>query len=307
MIDSADISVVMQGPMAHEGDDLFPLPKTITAVRAIRALLPASQIILSTWEGENTRFVDGVDELLLSQDPGAQGVKDGFIPNNLNRQIVSTHAGLMKVTRKYALKIRSDIVLTSLDFIRHFECGANRPKTEHCVFESRIACNNFSSRNPFSGSSAAYAYHPSDHVHFGLAGDVARLWSIPLQSIEEATWFDSHPRPVNLRLHETSRLAPEQYLWATCLELNGRPVDLVDFADRRPEVVSLSERYLDANFIFIPDSQYAFSFRKYQTYHHGCFEYIRRNSIRPLSRYRRVEIARSYLVALARLVRHSFR
>jgi len=305
MLDSKDISVVMQGPVVHEGSDAFPFPLTLTALRKIRALLPDAQIILSTWEGENTSYLDSANEVVMNPDPGAQKGAPEMIPNNVNRQIASTLGGLRKCMRSHTLKIRSDIVLQSLDFIRHFESGLRQPKSEFAIFRSRIVANNFSSRNPLIRSPAAYAYHPSDHVHFGFTEDLLKLWDIPLQPAEEAAWFDHHPRPITLRLHETSRLAPEQYLFLTALTKNGRRVELVDFADSRPAIVQQSESYLEGNFIFITDRRFAIHFPKYHNFHHDKFEYLRRNSLAPPPTLRRVEIAKSHLVALGRLLTSS--
>lgn len=305
MLDSKEITVVMQGPVVHEGNDAFPFPLTLTALRKIRALLPDAQIILSTWEGENISYIDSANEVVLNPDPGAQGVAPGMTPNNVNRQIVSTCGGLKKATRRHTLKIRSDIVLQSLDFISHFENGLQQPKSDFTIFNSRIVANNFSSRNPLIRSPAAYAYHPSDHVHFGFTEDLLKLWNIPLHRREEAAWFNHHHRPINLRLHETSRLAPEQYLFLTALAQNGRNIELIDFADSRPEIIRQSEFYLEGNFIFIPDRRFAIHFPKYHTFHHDCYEYLRRDSLATAPAFRRVEIAKSHLVALGRLLKQS--
>ena len=305
MIKSKDISVVMQGPVMHEGVDAFPFPLTHTALRKVRALLPDAQIILSTWEGENTSYLDSADEVVLNPDPGAQRGAPEMIPNNVNRQIVSTLGGLNKATRPHTLKIRSDIVLQSLEFVRYFESGLRQAKSEFAIFRSRIVANNFSSRNPLIRSPAAYAFHPSDHVHFGFTEDLLKLWDIPLQPSEEAAWFDHHPRPITLRLHETSRLAPEQYLFLSALARNGHRIELVDFADSRPMVVEQSESYLEGNFIFVPDRRFAIHFAKYHNFHHDKFEYLRRNSLVPPHRLRRFEIAKSHVIALGRLLTSS--
>ncbi|HEY6896850.1 MAG TPA: WavE lipopolysaccharide synthesis family protein [Rhodocyclaceae bacterium] len=305
MLNSKHISVVMQGPVVHEGSDAFPFPLTLTALREIRALLPDAQIILSTWEGEKTSYIDSLDELVVSPDPGAQGVALGMTPNNVNRQIVSTRNGLERSTRRHTLKIRSDIVLKSLEFIRHFESGLQQPKSGFSIFNSRIVSNNLSSRNPLIGCPTAYAYHPSDHIHFGLTEDLIKLWDIPLQSEEEANWFTGHRQPINPRLHETSRLTPEQYLFTAALATNGKSIDLADFADTRTEVIRLSESYLEENFIFIPDHRFSFDFPKYHTFHQACFEYLRRNSLQPPSRFRRYQVAKAHLVALGRLLKQS--
>lgn len=90
-----EISIVVQGPVQP----------TITenALRSIREHLPGGEIILSTWEGTDCSGLE-YDLLVLNQDPGV--LPPAML--NTNRQIVSTVNGLKRVTRKYAVKFRTD-------------------------------------------------------------------------------------------------------------------------------------------------------------------------------------------------------
>ena len=57
-----------------------------------------------------TRFSDpsqsSVDRLVINQDPGGTGWRDN---ENTSRQIVSTRNGLLTASRRYAVKMRSDM------------------------------------------------------------------------------------------------------------------------------------------------------------------------------------------------------
>ena len=101
-IKSKDISVVVQGAINSE--------VTPKCLESIRKYLPEAEIILSTWEGSDVVRLD-YDKLILNKDPGgADCSRDGKGINNCNRELVSTFEGLKLANRKYALKIRSDIV-----------------------------------------------------------------------------------------------------------------------------------------------------------------------------------------------------
>ena len=88
--DSSEISVVVQGGLSDV---------TEQCIQSLRILFPNAEIILSTWaDGKAIKI--NADKTVLSLDPGAV-VCDKVTGtwNNVNRQIVSTQAGLAAVTR----------------------------------------------------------------------------------------------------------------------------------------------------------------------------------------------------------------
>jgi hypothetical protein len=121
MIDSRDLSVVVQGPVVAG--------QTAQCLRSLRRFLPGCEIILSTWEG--TRIEAELsdcppDEVIYNADPGNTNweslrASGGAIAecmrldSNFNRQLVSTASGLKVASRPWALKFRSDMLLTGAD------------------------------------------------------------------------------------------------------------------------------------------------------------------------------------------------
>ena len=133
LVDNKDITVVVQGAVDRE--------KTPICLQSIRRMLPGAFIILSTWEGTD---VDGLeyDDVVLSEDPG--GFDEFNIPfspkNNINRQIVSTYQGLLKVKTVYALKLRTDFYLCDdgfKDFFNTYSDTKQLPITSF-IFSSVI-------------------------------------------------------------------------------------------------------------------------------------------------------------------------
>ena len=98
-ISSQDLSVVVQGPNIKK--------HTYKCLKSLRKNFPEAQIIFSTYKKENTDNLD-FDVLVKSNDPKATKLSE-TMSNNINRILVTTKAGLNKVTRKYCLKIRSDM------------------------------------------------------------------------------------------------------------------------------------------------------------------------------------------------------
>ena len=103
-----DISVVVQGVI----DPIF----TPICLNSIRKHLPEAEIILSTWKGETIKNLD-YDILILNDDPGAFIYTSTNKVQNQNRQIVSTRNGILNASRKYVLKIRTDMQILGTKFL----------------------------------------------------------------------------------------------------------------------------------------------------------------------------------------------
>ena len=91
----------------------------------IRKYLPKSKIILSTWDGSNVNGLD-YDIVIFNKDPGGSlcSANDDKILNNVNREIVSTLAGLKVCKTKYVFKIRSDLIIKSNKILK-CNCSSN--------------------------------------------------------------------------------------------------------------------------------------------------------------------------------------
>ncbi|WP_375194494.1 WavE lipopolysaccharide synthesis family protein [Sphingobium sp.] len=279
MIDGKDISVIMQGPVDWTHDPVSGLGITFALYQNVRKLLPDAEVILSTWA--NQKIDDfGFDKIVQSKDPGPQGTWPSFVPNNVNRQIVSTVAGLKAATRKYALKIRTDMVLQGVEFIEAFEKAKPLKADKRNIFSRPIITNNLSSRNTSEIlerlPNHPLPFHPSDHASFGLREDILALWDIPLQSDDEAYHFLDRSQPNRFRLADLSKLAPEQYVMTNAVAKKV-PVDIRHYADMRKEVITLSEFYFSTHIISMPDRLFPIHFPKYHTDHHFSFEWMRRN------------------------------
>jgi hypothetical protein len=278
-IQSKDISIILQGPIEWTVDQSSLDPITITCMHNLRKILPDSEIILSTWENEKIGGLD-FDKVVLSKLPEQQGNWPSFIPNNVNRQIVSTISGIKKATRKYCLKIRTDMILMGAEFIKHFEERRNNKSISESdsIFKDAVVTNNFSSRNTKKILKKLpdhpLSFHFSDHIQFGNTSDLTTLWDIPLQNDEDANYFLDRSHPNKWRLHELSKLSPEQYIFTTAIR-KKRNLDIQDYADIRNETIRLSEYFLNSHFVILPDLSFPVSFPKYHNEHHFSFDWMR--------------------------------
>ncbi len=256
MIQQETITVIVQGAI----DDKL----TKQCLASIRKHLPKSHLILSTWENSNLDGLD-FDTLVLSQDPGST-ISDykHNVANNVNRQIVSSANGLKATNTIYALKLRSDMLLTGLNFITYFNKFSDFRNPECKVFKSRVVINNLYCTNPIKSK---YLFHISDWTQFGLTTDLINLWDIKLQSNEEATYFLGKPRPIQSK-HDSwlSKYIPEQFIWSSVLEKNNIITNFQNFCDYDDKKLALSRLSIANNFIVLNYESFGIKFLKYDPY-----------------------------------------
>jgi hypothetical protein len=185
--------------------------------------------------------------VVTTEDPGAEPHALGQpVLNNLNRQLVTSRAGLVAATRQFAIKLRSDQYIEHTAFLDLFQ-SFNRP-SKGCFFEHPVVGCTVYSINPRRWQ--PLPFHPGDMFHFGLRTDLLELWSAPLSNEPETTrWFEKHSLPSNLVLPWSKmRFAPEQWLWLSFLRRHSR-VDCADAFDLGHENLELSEMSIACNLI----------------------------------------------------------
>lgn len=237
MIAPIDISIVVQGNVR---------PNTHRVLAAARHLFPGAQIVLSTFRTEAddhvTRLYPLFDALVVSEDPGAQPstVRSPTAgPNNLNRQLVTTQAGLAAATRLYALKLRSDSEIGSRELVDLWEGQSRRDG-----HEERLLFPSLYTRHP--NGINGYPFHVSDWLTFGSTDQVRAYWEAPLMPLEVATWFEHRKHGCEATATaERFRALMTQEQWICTAYAGKRGFDVpVHLHDDEPEVVRSYSRFL---------------------------------------------------------------
>ena len=258
-----DISIVMQGDIRNA---------TIAAIKSVRKNMPGAYLILSTFHHENTElFSSLVDELVISPDPGvlpAFTIAENSEPSNINRQIVTSQAGLKRVKTPYTLKLRTDALIKS-------SIITNIYKAIHSIDPSndRLIVSNFYTRHP-SGLSC-YQFHISDWFIFGSTTKVAMFWDTPLMSLEDAKWFENHTHISGSSLSATrfrARLTPEQYITTAFASKLGYKIPSF-LNERNKELVLEYQRFLGKEFVVVGCQESGVELPKYS--HLGNSLYLR--------------------------------
>jgi WavE lipopolysaccharide synthesis len=94
-LDPTQLSFVVQGAVARGAFS------TRQVCAAIRRWFPGSEIVVSTWRGQDVDGIDA-DQVVRSEDPGP-------LPSahNTNRQLVSSREGVRRASNPLVVKLRS--------------------------------------------------------------------------------------------------------------------------------------------------------------------------------------------------------
>lgn len=253
-ITSDEISVVVQGPV-HK-------IRTKQCTDSIRKLLPQAEIILSTWDGTDVSGLD-YDILIMSKDPGGvlqKNFKSKKMYGNLNRMITSTNSGIEKASRKYILKLRSDMIIDSTNFLNMFFEFPNRCE-KYKLFEKRILASTLFSKfaEVKHGKRQVIAFHVSDWWFFGLREDIKK-YLLASQLVEEPYFSNYFEYPENKDKKSVYskfswRFSPEQYLGYSCFSKYFSDIKMEDCSDVSDSINEKSQICLANNFIFLEYKQ----------------------------------------------------
>ena len=248
-----DISVVVQGAIDKK--------ETIKCLKSVRRYLPKAEIILSTWKGANTSNLD-YDIVIYNEDPGNVLMvenKKMKISNNMNRQLLSTQAGLKKVSRKYTLKLRSDLILTGTGFVDFFNQFQQRID-DYKLFKRKIVTSTLFTKytnlkNAKSHNMTLTPFHISDWWFFGLTDDL-KTYFLDTQLAKEPEFSKYFDAPENKHKNNpygnlTHKFAPEQYFGYECFARNYNNIHMEDAADINEELSNIYEKCLVNNFIVL--------------------------------------------------------
>ncbi len=241
MIDFADISIVVQGPVigniagTNVNNNL-----TKSCLSNIRKLFPRSIVILSTWENQN---LDGLsyDKLIINEDPGS--ILMGDLSLNCFRQITSSLNGLKTITTKYAIKVRSDILFKNSNFIDVFIKFQNYNYDNNFkIVDNRVVV--LSTCNP--NRNHKFPFTLSDWFFFGLTSDLIKIFEIPLirNNLQIQNDFGEF-------VSVESPYSAEQYIMVSFIR-KYKQISFSNKSDLNNDSITVSERYFANNFILLP-------------------------------------------------------
>lgn len=250
---SEEVTVLFHGPVRSE---------TLKAIQRCRKFLPEAEIVFSTWIGQNVASLP-VDKCIFSEEPQAyiQHKSSGTL-NNLNRQIRSIKKGLEHVTRKYTLRMRSDLLLDNTFF---FNLWNRYPKkvADYSIFKKKLIVGTLFSRIKYKGRYTPF--HISDWYCFGLTEDVKKYYSAVEEVMEpQFTQYFLNKRKKSPFGSTTFRFAPEQYITYSAWEKYKALCTMNDASDITKDIVQCSRCFIVSNFIVCSYLESGMRLEKYQ-------------------------------------------
>jgi hypothetical protein len=257
-IRTSDITLVFQGAVkawvTREHEDFA------ANVRRTRKVLPGSRIVLSTWAGTELPPGLRIDAVVESPDPGplAPLKLDERKANNINRQLVTTCAGLAAVTTPYAVKLRTDSYLEHAGFLDHFLEQRLRDGGRE-----RLLASSFFTLDPTLFE--RLPYHISDWFQFGPTALLQAYWSAPPMPGKDARQYERQAHAPGSTLFERrfrARWAVEQQLCIPFAQARGYacPHYLNDVS---PAVMADYRRFLAHEVMLLDPWQIGLRFDKY--------------------------------------------
>ena len=279
MINLSDITILVNGKVEEE---------TKFVLNNIRQLLPDSKIILSTWKNSDITGLDFdilveselVEAKIFNAPENATIDAEGFAifningrefrnqpkPNNVNRIIQTIQAGIKKVETKYLLRIRTDLMLKNLNFLKYWD-KFEKYNGKYKIFEHRII--NDSSFAQFAhvmkDGIQLLPFHMSDWLHFGLTEDIKLLYSCPFQNLEDSSqyWYKRERKQYEPFPDAGWQNPPETYVLYSLVKKHFPEVQFKDSDDYNKENMQISHKVIADNFIMIDDEDFKFTLTKY--------------------------------------------
>ncbi len=253
-IDPKNVSVVVQGYVEKKVTSL--------TIESVRKWLPGARIIISTWKECD---VDGLecDEVILNDDPGNTANicnwEEIVIPNNINRQLLSTQKGLEHVSTEYVMKLRSDLILLGDDMLSIYN---SFPKYEdkYKIFEDRLIIGEvFTRKYHVYWHNDKYdrmplLFHPTDWFCFGKTRDVKTLYEgTELMRKEEMSNYSfKYPERIKERDYPFNfKYPPEQYIFMSAVKRKYPEFEFEDLTDWDIEKIDFSRRLVLNNFTIL--------------------------------------------------------
>lgn len=257
-ISASELTFVIQGPVTISGQNMTNL--TLELIQSIRRFYPGSPVIFSTWKGSDLTGFDTV-EVVTSKDPGPDAELETLqgLPSNINRQIISTSAGLSKVRTKYAIKLRSDTRIRSTAALKLLSSRPAKVMTEHSVTKEYVIIIDFTTIDPLRDDN--FLFHPCDWIWLGLTSDIQNIWNIPPIRSSDCLYYLESPELDTLKIFGSfSRFQPESYIWSSYLRKH-KNILFEHSLDKRN--LKESNEFLFSNLIPVTLSELGFESLKY--------------------------------------------
>lgn len=196
------LSVILQGAIS---------PCTANIIKGFREAAPGCEIILSTWTRDES-LTHQVDAYIINADPGTLPVTyQGQIirVENVNRQIISTVAGLKQTSKKFSIKWRTDFEVDSKKLRKFLKVYLTKIESSSVAGRDLIVVSAINTANPYAG--IGLIGHVSDWVYLGRTQYLLRM--MPTKTIASEKINTEIPADrVHKKIFPFARFSVEQWM-----------------------------------------------------------------------------------------------
>lgn len=245
-IESKDLSIVVQGPNISNA--------TVKCFNSLRRHFPEAELVFSTYKKTDTKNLD-FDVLVESDDPGAARLYDSTY-NNINRILQTTKAGLAKASKKYCIKIRSDLFFTNNSLLKDLRQKFDKFDPKFRIFQERVIFYPLWSRQSemvLDKDKIICPFYLSDWLCFGLTEDL-RLYFDASERTNEPAFSNYFKQPKNRLLpfynpYKTWKFSPEQYFAVNFFSKYFPEAHMSSLQDVSEDKMELSHRLYASNIV----------------------------------------------------------
>lgn len=244
IVSDADMSFVVQGPVVKNCGKTDKC--TYQLLKSIRKFFPKAQIVLSTWKGEDVSGLE-YDVLVQSEQPEAVQIyySEQLHLFTVNHQILSTCEGLKKADRKYAVKVRSDLIFLNPNILKYAGKyrGCDNKHSEWRLFTERvITLPTYNFRRGMS-----FPFSVADWIYAGLKTDLLDFFDIPMLDMKGLIIRNGEDYP-----YLSDNIGAEQYYCVSFIRKHISEFGFWGWESTEKKYQRISEVFYGQNFVFLP-------------------------------------------------------
>lgn len=242
------VDLVIQGPITQFTPEVF---------NHYLGVKEFDRIILSCWEGEDTRFVSATSKVTVVKSNRSLIPKVGG--GNVNLQLQTSLTGTLESTADIVLKVRTDMQICEKDLTKLVRFLLTKGYTTFPKLDGTRPLGKIVVGSIFT----EFPYHPRDHFYLGYRKDLLELFSAP-------------PSPQDFLIPNTILgIRPEAYIGAhycskfsnEALQHIGNPhMFITDRAPMKIQADLLSSKLIPE--VFLPSPKVNHIWKK-----HGVYSY----------------------------------
>tara|TARA_B100001769_G_C22110128_1_gene600315 strand:+ start:1734 stop:2711 length:978 start_codon:yes stop_codon:yes gene_type:complete len=245
-LDGSNLSIVIQGSLSSKEE-------TIEIIKSYRAILPRSEIIISTWPDFKS-LVPKNEIVVISEDPGPIDVSEvgGRINNNFNRQLISSKRGIAISSSTFVLKVRSDLAaIDNSIFKKYNEVIISSEKINKSYFKDKplLVISNESSKKP--GLFKGYL-HFCDWFMLSKTKEISKIFNMNIVEKEDLLFreYEEIPRIYDELKLPKEKWSAETYMWTNYLR-NYNDFKMLNEFDNSDTLKKVHDNFVADNLVIL--------------------------------------------------------